>query len=47
MVCFFVSNNFDNDVEDVRNRPLAPHLTVTADSPDDGGCKSRAFVNPI
>ena len=36
MVCYFVSNNFDNDVEDVSNYPLAPHLTVMANSPDKG-----------
>ena len=46
MVCYFVSNNFDNDVEDVSNCPLAPHLTVMADSTDKGEFRSRPFATP-
>ena len=44
MVSFFASNNFDYDVEDVSNRPLAAHVTVTADSPDKCGFKSAQPV---
>ena len=42
MVSSFASNNSDYDVEDVSNCPLAPHLTLIADSPDERGCKSTS-----
>lgn len=44
MVCYSVSSNFDNDVEDVSNCPLASHLTVIADSPDEHGFKFTSSV---
>ena len=44
MVSSFTRNNSDYDVEDVSNRPLAAHLTVTADSPDECGFKSTPPV---
>ena len=44
MVSFFLSTHSDYDVEDVSNRPLAAHVTVTADSPDKCGFKSTQPV---
>jgi hypothetical protein len=43
MVSYFVSDNFDYDVEDVSNCPLAPHLTVMADSPNENRGKFKPF----
>ena len=39
MVSFFARNNFDYDVEDVSDRPLAARLAVPTDSPDICGFK--------
>ena len=44
MVSFLVSTNSDHDVEDVSNRPLAAHLTVTTNSRDKCGFKSTPSV---
>ena len=44
MVSYFARNHFDYDVEDVSNCPLAAHLTVIADSPDECGFKSTLSV---
>ena len=46
MVCFFVSSNFDNDVENVSNCPLASHLTAVEDSPNEDESKFKLFVKP-
>ena len=44
MVSYFASNNCDHDVEDVSDRPLAAHLTVTTNSRDKCGFKSTPSV---
>ena len=44
MVSYFARSNSDCDVEDVSNCPLAPHLTVIADSPAERGFKSGQSV---
>ena len=43
MVSYFVSNNFDSDVEDVSNCPLAAHVTFIANSLDECGFQSRSI----
>ena len=40
MVSYFASNNSDSDLADACNRPPGPHVTVTADSPDERSFKS-------
>ena len=50
MVSFFARNNFDYDVEDVSDRPLAARLAVPTDSPDICGFKftsSKQFTQKI
>ena len=44
MVSYFASNNFDSDLADACNRPPGPHVTVTADSPDERRFKSAPSV---
>ena len=44
MVSYFARNNFDYDVEDVSNRPLAARLTVATDSRDKCGFKFTPSV---
>ncbi len=39
MVSYFASNNSDSDLADACNRPPGPHVTATADSPDECGFK--------
>ena len=39
MVSYFASDNLDFDLADARNCPPDPHVTVTADSPDEPGFK--------
>ena len=39
MVSYFASNNFDSDLADACNRPPGPHVTVTAQSPNEPGFK--------
>ena len=44
MVSYFASCNSDFDLADACNRPPAPHVTVTTDSPDERGFKSGQSV---
>jgi hypothetical protein len=39
MVSYFASNNSDSDLADACNRPPGPHVTVTAQSPNEPGFK--------